>query len=156
MTFFGWRENYDLLTGHRTPAPRPRSSLHRSNDLRHDPLLPSLVRGQISLRRTRELGTPAVTHDERIARRHTKTRRNKRPRSHVLRLCLCPHDFLDRRIQIDNLLDLRVRPRIELLDTHKRYMRRATSKQIIVDLARAEHETLHILARIRNCRIIDH
>ena len=104
----------------------------------------------------RALGTPDVTHDERIAGRHPKTRRNIRPRSHVFRLFLRPHYFLNRRIQIDNLLDLGVRPRIKLLDTHERHMRRATSEQIVVDLARAENETLHILARLGNRCIIDH
>src|SRR5258706_13235553 len=139
-----------------TTPLRPRRLLHRRVHLFDDPLLLLLVHLGVTLPRPRAVGPPDIPRQQRVPRRHPKPRRRVRPRPLVLRLFLRPHDFLDRRIQIHYLRDLVAGPRVELLDSHERHVRHAPRREIVVDLARAQHETRDGASILRRHRIIDH
>src|ERR1700693_2946707 len=127
---------------------RTRCLLHRGIYLGDDALLLLLVRLGVTLSWTRAVGTTDVSGRQRVARRHPEPRRDVRPRTLILRLFLRPDDFLDRRIQIDDLRYLTSRPGIQLLDSHDRHVGRALGDEIVVNLSRAEHESRYHLARL--------
>src|SRR6476620_4768509 len=92
-------------------------------DLADDPILFLLVRGEITLSGTRSLAPADVAHDHHVSSGNTQARRYIRPRAHVLRLFLRPHDLGRIWIQIDDFCDRFMRPWIKLFDAHESNVR---------------------------------
>src|SRR6266478_1207251 len=122
-------------------ALHSRRMLHRRAHLVDDALLLLLVHFSVTLRGARAVGTSDIPRQQRVSGRHPQAWRHIRPRALVLRLLLCPDDFLDRRIKINDLRNLVAGPWIKLLHSDERDMRGTLRGQIVVDLARAEHKS---------------
>src|SRR5262249_23463115 len=141
-----------MLTAISSSLPHcPIASFHSRRLDRERPRDQTLLRARVpgcrSFRRTRaaragENRQPARTNEpfERRAR--------KLPCPHVLRLFLCPDDFLNPRIRFDDAEHVTHRQRIELLHSAHRDLRRRLSQrareQVDGDLAGAEDEAAHI------------
>ena len=72
----------------------------------------------------------------------------ERPRAHVARLFLDPHDLRRVRIPLQRVGDHRLRERIELLDPDDRHVRLrlvAARFEVVVDLAGREDDALHVV-----------
>src|SRR6185312_15184302 len=114
------------------------------------------VRRRVPFRRTGALWTTNVANGQRVPDRGAETRRDETPRGHVAGFLLRPHHIVNRRVALEDGGDGCVRPRVELLHAHDRDTRRALMrKDIVVQLARAEHETPHLVRR-RGCRGVIH
>ena len=84
-----------------------------------------LVRRRVTLGRARALRAADVAHGQHVPRRTRAAAAHVRPRAHVLRLFLRPHHFLEVRVAIDDRRDLLARPRIQLVHSHERHIRRS-------------------------------